>query len=369
MKQLKTILHIVISLQTGGLEKFVIDLINCTNKNFNHKVLCLERAGELALTSGISNIISLDFSPGIQWKALSEISSIVRNHDIDLIHTHNEKALFYGSLVGFFCRIPVLHTKHGKNLKTVKARLRNNLLARFCTRIVAVSQDAASQCILDEKIPAYKVMTILNGVDTDIFSPNRDIASLKHSLGIANNIPVIGIVARLAPIKDHATLIAACQILKLSGIDFHLLVVGDGPLKNELLSLADTLQLAASITFAGARFDIPILMNAMDVFVLSSVSEGISLTLIEAMACELPIVATNVGGNPEVVIEGETGFLVPKQAPGLMAERIKQLLSNIALRQEFGRKGRLRAIKCFSIKRVGQQYEDQYRTVLRNRSA
>lgn len=366
MKHINTILHIVISLETGGLEKFVLDLITCTHSGFNHKVLCLERTGELAGLSGIADIMCLDFKPGIQWKAISDIRSIIRDNNIDLVHTHNEKAQFYGSLAGFLCRTPVLHTKHGKNLTSVKSRLRNNLLARFCTKIVAVSQDAALQCISEEKIPASKVSTILNGVNTDIFISNRDASSLKTSLGIESGIPVIGIVARLASIKDHATLFAACRIIKESGPDFRLLVVGDGPLKSELLVLADTLQLSKEIIFTGARFDIPDLMNVMDLFVLSSISEGISLTLIEAMACELPIVATSVGGNPEVVVEGETGYLVPAQQPRLMAERIQQLVMNETLRKDFGRKGRIRAVDCFSLNRVGQQYEDLYRSVLKD---
>lgn len=148
-------------------------------------------------------------------------------------------------------------------------------------------------------------------------------------------------------------------------MDFRLLVVGDGPLRVELVALADSLGLSSKIIFAGARHDIPNLMNAMDIFVLSSLSEGISLTLIEAMACELPVVATNVGGNPEVVVEGETGFLAPPQEPSLIAGRIQELMNNAALRQSFGKCGRLRAVEHFSIKRVGKQYEELYRSVLK----
>jgi glycosyltransferase involved in cell wall biosynthesis len=360
MNQRKIVLHIVISLETGGLERFVIELVNATNAHFVHKIVCLE----LAATCGIVDVICLDMNNGPRFRAVLEICKIIRINKIDLIHTHNEKAQYCGALSGAICRTPVVHTKHGKNVTAIRSLIRNYLLSYLCAKIVAVSEDAALQCINKEKIRPSKVMTILNGVDTDLYSIGRETSSLKASLGISNDIPVIGIIARLAPVKGHATLIATCRILKESGIDFRLLIVGDGPLKTELMTLANSLQLSADVIFAGARFDIPDLLNIMDIFVLSSISEGISLTLIEAMASGLPIIATDVGGNPEVVVSGETGFLVPPKEPVLMAERIQQLLNNEPLRKDLGRKGRLRACEYFSIKRVGQQYEELYCSVL-----
>ncbi len=364
MREVKTIIHIVISLETGGLEKFVLDLIKATNDDINHKVICLERIGELASSSGLENVVCLGIKPGLHWSAIMDICTIVRNANADLIHTHNEKAQFYGALSGMFCRIPVVHTKHGKNQTNFKSLFKNNLLSYLCTRVVAVSRDAALQCAVQEKIPASKVMTILNGVDTDAFKSKIDKSTLKVSLGIGYGVPVIGIVARLAVIKDHASLFAACKILKDTCSDFKLLVVGDGPTKTDLFALSQTLGLNSTIIFTGTRCDIPDLMNAMDVFVLSSISEGISLTLIEAMSCELPVVATDVGGNSEVVVDGETGFLVPLQSPSLMAERIQQLLNNVELRKDFGKKGRLRAVEYFSIKRAARQYEELYHSIL-----
>ena len=363
-----TILHIVISFSTGGLEKFVLDLVNVNKNKYINKLICLESIGDLAEDTEKSDLLCLHMQPGLNFRHIAKIYSIVKENRVNLIHTHNEKAQFYGALAGCLCRIPVIHTKHGKNLVAFKPRLRNNFLARFCNRIVAVSRDAAIQCIEDEKIPATKVTTILNGIDTDCFSPGRKSATLRASLGIKEGVPVFGIVARLAPVKDHATLIDACKILKDSGLDFRLLVIGDGPLRTDLVSRVNELGLQDCIIFTGARHDIADLLNVLDIYALSSTSEGISLTLLEAMSCCLPVVATAVGGNPEVVLDGETGFLVPPQTPAEFAKKLLILTRDHALRYGMGKAGRERVKDQFSIDKTAVQYDEVYREALNIKS-
>jgi len=357
------ILHIVISLATGGLEKFVLDLVRANQTKFEHVIVCLEQLGELADTS-VADSISLNMQPGLRLSVAFELAKIAHEKKTAVIHTHNEKAQFYGALAGFLARVPVVHTKHGKNSTDWRSVVRNNLAARFCKKVVAVSHDAAVQCVEDEKIPAGKVMTILNGVDLSRFSRVIDHAKARCQLGIDPNIPVVGIVARLALIKDHANLLTACRLVKDANHSFNLLIVGDGPLRSEMEQLTALLGLEGCVIFTGSRSDIPELMQAMDVFVLSSRSEGVSLTLIEAMACELPIVATAVGGNPEVVKEGVTGFLVPSQNPEALAEKIIQLLVDPVLRLQFGKAGHRRAETEFSLSRAADQYVSLYHSIL-----
>lgn len=364
MDQLKSILHVVISLEIGGLERFVIDLINATTHNFKHIIVCLDKKGELAKYCNAVEILSLDLKPGLQFQAVLLIIGIIRSRKTDLVHTHNEKAQFYGALAGATARVPVVHTKHGKNCLNLRSRIRNNLVARLCERIVAVSHDAALQCIIDEKIPDRKVLTVLNGVDTEIFSPLLIPDASKPAIKNYHQVPVVGIVARLAIVKDHATLLAASRIIRDAGFDFRLLIVGDGPLRCELEAIAEALGVKDIVIFTGSRQDIPDLMREMDIFVLTSISEGISLTLIEAMAFELPIVATAVGGNPEVIIEGETGFLVRPQDPAALAEKIIILMQNEPLRRQLGMSGRKRAIEHFSLARAAEQYSVLYHSLL-----
>ena len=358
-----SILHIVISLETGGLERFVIDLI-AENKNmFNQYVVCLERSGELAV-SCMAEIVLLDMPPGIHLDVAWKIADIVRKKQVDLIHTHNEKAQFYGGMAGLLARVPVLHTKHGKNETDWRTKLRNNVSARLCQKVVAVSRDAALECVQEEKIPAAKVLTILNGVDTDRFSPGYNQVESKKRLGIGNDTLVIGIVARLAQVKDHATLLNSCQILRESGYQFRLLVVGDGQLRGQLEALSHSLEISKQVIFTGMRQDIPDLMRAMDIFVLSSISEGISLTLLEAMACCLPIVATAVGGNPEVVVDGKTGFLVEPRSPDLLSEKLALLISNVHLRTAMGQAGNARVMEHFSLRASALAYQDVYASLM-----
>jgi len=363
----KIILHIVISFATGGLERVVLDLIQFSGDRFNHRVVCLERIGDLGEARRLKNVVCFEMKQGLHLKYVLDLCAIIKAGRIDLIHTHNEKALFYGAISGFMCGIPVVHTKHGKNRVNLKARLRNNLLARLCKRIIAVSRDAAAQCIREEKIPPAKVMVVLNGVDIEAYSARKDAAMNRLSLGIDAGVPIVGIVARLAEVKDHATLFQACNIVNEKQIDFRLVVIGDGPLKGSLEKLSVSLGLHNKILFTGTRHDIADLLNIMDIFVLSSISEGISMTLIEAMSCSLPIVATNVGGNPEVIIDGKTGFLVPSQNAAALADKLVLLIQNPDMRKRMGDAGRDRAVNNFSMQNAVLSYEECYRQVIENK--
>jgi sugar transferase (PEP-CTERM/EpsH1 system associated) len=359
-----TILHLVIGLETGGLERFVIDLVAENQKEFNQFVVCLEQAGKLAVNCG-AELILLNMPPGIHVGVVWKIADIVKENHVDIIHTHNEKAQLYGGMAGLLARVPVVHTKHGKNSLDCRTILRNNISARMCRKVVAVSCDAATECTQREMIPSAKVLTILNGVDTERFSPAGDQMNFKKRLGFSEDTLLIGIVARLAPVKDHATLFEACRILNESAYQFRLFVVGDGPLKDQLEAVAYSLGIDKQVIFTGMRDDIPDLMRAMDIFVLSSLSEGISITLLEAMSCCLPIVATEVGGNPEVVVDGLTGFLVPPQHPELLADKLRVLITDQQLRQQMGKVGRQRVVNHFSIKETAEKYRQLYLTLTR----
>lgn len=353
------ILHLVISFETGGLERFVIDLIAANNNKFDQSVVCLEHPGELAVQCKVE-VASLNMPIGLHLSVAWDLARIVREKKIDIIHTHNEKAQLYGGLAGLLSKVPVVHTKHGKNNLDWRSVTRNNIAARLCRKIVAVSRDAALECVRDEKIPADKVLTILNGVDTERYFPGTNKQELKKNLGFGKETLVIGIVARLAQVKDHATLLKACKILFESNHSLKLLVVGDGQLRGNLEQLAQSLGIIKQVDFTGMREDIPNLMRAMDVFVLSSVSEGISLTLLEAMACCLPVVATEVGGNPEVVVDGVTGFLVPSQQPEVLASKLSTLIIDPELRKKMGAAGQQRVLDCFSLSTTAEKYRDMY---------
>lgn len=353
------ILHIVLGLQVGGLEKFVLDLIDKYPSDINPVIVCLERKGELGRQYDHLKIVELSKQPGISLKIVRQLLALTKELKIDIIHTHNPSPHFYGAIAGFLTGLPVIHTKHGRNYPSeIKKVWLNKISSLLSNKIVAVSQNAAEVCLAVEKIPAAKVMVILNGVDTDRFcvAGNDD----EEKDGVVN----IGIVARLSTEKDHQTLLSACKLLTEQTTSFHLEIIGDGPLRSELVGTVKSLGLGKFITFSGMRHDVYELLRNLDIFVLSSTTEGISLTLLEAMATELPVVATGVGGNTEVVIDGETGYIVPPQNPEEMASKLLLLINDKCLRCEMGIKGRERVVANFSIVETARKYEELYREVL-----
>lgn len=355
-----SIMHIVLGLQIGGLENFVLNMIANNSKDFNPLIVCLEGKGHLGENFDLVPVYELAKQPGISWRTVIQLVHMIRQNNIQIIHTHNPSPHFYGALAGMLTRCPVINTKHGRNYPTEKKKVWLNRFATLLSnKVVAVSQDAADVCIEIEKIPPSKVHVILNGVDTRLFCPSE---SAKTD-GLQ---PIqVGIVARLSAEKDHKNLLQASQYLAEKGACFHLNIIGDGPLRNELEEDVNSLGISSHVTIMGMRRDIPELLKKMDIFVLSSTTEGISLTLLEAMATGLPVVATRVGGNPEVVVDGSTGFLVPPKDPVCMAEKLFQLVRNRTLRDEMGIQGRRRVLEKFSLTETVRAYEELYYTVLK----
>lgn len=356
------VLHVVLGLQVGGLEKFVLNMIDNYPSSIQSFIVCLEEKGELARQTHHLGIIELNKKPGISTEIIRKLFNLTKEFDIDIIHTHNPGPHFYGAISGFLSRRPVIHTKHGRNYPASKKKVwLNRISSCLTTKIVAVSQNAADVCVEVEKIPSRKVSVILNGADTELFCP-------AVNEGDSVRMPVrIGIVARLSAEKDHQTLLSTCKLLKGYMGSFHLKIIGDGPLRGTLEKTVRTLALHKHVSFLGMRHDVPELLRQLDIFVLSSTTEGISLTLLEAMATGLPVVATNVGGNPEVVIDGETGFIVPPKNPDEMARKLSFLINDVNLRKQMGKKGRERVFAQFSIKETARKYEKLYREVLYKR--
>jgi glycosyltransferase involved in cell wall biosynthesis len=228
---------------------------------------------------------------------------------------------------------------------------------------VAVAEDAREVATRVEGVSSAKVVTIVNGVDTDAFRPTPDRGLARAELGVPTSGFHIGVVARLSPEKDHATLLAAFARVHAERPDTILTLVGDGPLRRELEALAGELGIGRAVRFAGARRDVARALAAFDVFALSSRTEGLSLTLIEAAAMGLPIVATRVGGNSEVVVDGETGWLVPAADPASFARALLACAAE-PRRTAMGLRGRERAVERFSIDRMTRAYEAIYDEVV-----
>ncbi|MGH7279381.1 MAG: glycosyltransferase, partial [Candidatus Rokuibacteriota bacterium] len=234
-------------------------------------------------------------------------------------------------------------------------RLFSPLLDRFVT----VSVDLRRWLACTVGIPERKLVTIVNGVDTSRFRDgDRDAG--RRVLGVPEGVPVVGTVGRLDPVKDQAGLLRAFARVATQHPDAMLLVAGDGPCRAELDTLAADLGLGGRARFLGEREDVPVVLRALDLFVLPSIAEGISNTILEALATGLPVIATRVGGNPELVDDGATGALVPARNPDALARAISAYVDDSHLRRLHGKAARQQAVERFDLAGMVARYRDLY---------
>jgi sugar transferase (PEP-CTERM/EpsH1 system associated) len=356
------VVHLVSSLNIGGLEMVVLNLARYHDQaRFDVRVLCLQEKGALAprveaLGVPVESLDCPDLARGRTVLRLTRRLSALRPH---VIHTHNPNPHVFGSVAAWGAGVAVLvHTKHGRNYPDqFRAVLMNRLATCLSSCIVPVSEDAAQVARDVERVPRGKLLVIRNGIDLARFPA----ACRPRAATACRAIHV----ARLHPVKDQATLLRATRRVVDAEPGFRLDVVGDGPAGKDVQALADELGLSGHVRFLGFRDDVADLLAEADFFVLSSVTEGISLTLLEAMATGLPVVATDVGGNREVVAHGRTGLLVPARSPEPLAEAILRLVRNPETTRQMGAAARRRVEQEFDLRRVVARYEQLYLALLR----
>lgn len=347
------VMHVALQLDTGGMEKLLVEFARHSDRDrFDLQFLSLGGRGTVAgdIDACGCPITALHAPDGLRPQLIIRIASIIRRSGADVIHTHNTKPLIYaGPAARLAGARLVIHTRHGQRFGAGKGEtLLFRMAASLVDRFVCVSKDSAHLSISDG-IPASRVTAIWNGIDIHRF------AYAGPCMG--GSVVMVG---RLSPEKDVATLLRAFAIACRLEPSLRLEIAGDGQCRPELERLAEELGLRSCVRFLGEVSDIPGLLSRCRLFVLPSLTEGVSLTLLEAMARGLPIVATKVGGNPEVVIDGETGILIPPEAPNLLAEAILKLWRCPDLCYAFGQSGRNRVEKFFDIRTMVSRYEDLY---------
>ncbi len=334
--------------------------------HYRPSVCCFDVLGSLAgpLQEKGIDVQLLKRRPGVDLRYIFQLAGFLRKTETQILHLHNPTAFFYGTLAGKLARVPcIIYTEHGRDFSSSKkVKLANWLLAHMVDQLVTVADYGRRYLAEDEGIARDRIVTIHNGIDAGRFGASYDSKALRAGLGLADDQPVVGIVARLDPIKNHALLIRAMRQVTAELPGAKLLVVGDGPLRGELEALTRELDLGGHVQFLGARSDVPELLNLLDLFVLCSYSEGLSLTLIEASAAAKPIVATDVGGNGEVVEHGVNGLLVPSDDPKVLAAAILRILPDQVHRQSMGQAGRRRFEQQFTLKGMVRAYEELYST-------
>ena len=357
------VVHCVFSVAIGGQEMVILQLATHADRSrFAPRVLCLRSAGELAPrfeALGIP-VDVLDRPVGEDsLRTLVALRTYLRFHRPAILHTHNPTPHQYGALAGMAAGVPVLvHTKHGRNqLLTAKGRALERMAGRLTDAVVPVSLDAAEVARTVEGVPPSRIHVIHNGIDLTGMAPRTPPPGAWRAVH----------VARLNEVKDQATLLKASRLVLDLNPTFVLDLVGDGEMRAELELLAEDLGMSHAVNFHGFHDNVERFLRQANVFVLSSVSEGIAITLLEAMAAGLPVVATDVGGNREVVIPGETGLLVPPSDPIALAQAMIELLSNPERSMRMGAAGLDRVGREFSLDSTLRGYEDLYLSLLQRR--
>jgi sugar transferase (PEP-CTERM/EpsH1 system associated) len=372
------VMHLVYSFDVGGLENGIVNLINRMSPDlFRHQVVALTSCNPAFCARVVRDdvdFISLEKQPGHGIKLYPKLYRHFSEFRPAILHTRNLAAL-EAVVPARAAGVPVrIHGEHGWDVsdpggQSRKYRLIRRLYRPFVSHYVALSGHIADYLVHHVKVSEARLSRICNGVDTACFTPAAEHRSmLGGSPFNASDLIVVGTVGRLQAVKDQLTLVrafaASAGMLGDAGKNMRLCIAGDGPLRPEVEAEIVRTGLGARAWLAGTRSDVPDVMQAMDLFVLPSRAEGISNTILEAMASGLAVVATDVGGNSELVLAGQTGALVPAADANAMAESICEYIRDPALRSKHGLAGRHRVEADFSLDGMVQRYASLYQTQL-----
>jgi glycosyltransferase involved in cell wall biosynthesis len=356
--------YIIGQLTKGGAEKQLFGLVRGINREkFDPTVISLSRGGywsEEIRKAGVP-VFELERKKNFEFKRLIDLIRLLRSLRPHVVHTYLFSANSYGRLAALVSGVPVIIASErncpeiGKD-KTRYQMLIDRLLARFSQAIICNSQAASRTLTGIYSYDMNKVFAVHNGIDC---------AGLPESgppaAGSKEKVPVVGTIGRLCAQKNHSLfLLVAKEVLSLCKTEIKFLIVGEGKLRRDLEEQARRLGIDGDVIFAGERHDIREILQGMDVFVMTSLYEGLSNAIMEAMMAGLPVVATDVGGNGELVVDGETGFLCPCKDAKLLAQKIAGLLSDETTVKRLGENGRSKIINEFRIETMVKSTEDIY---------
>ena len=365
------ILRIISNLGVGGVQKRMISLLPKLNEERYSIIVCSFKTGKLQNRleqSGIPvKIIPRRFK--FDPVCIYRLYSIMKKENIDIVHTHCHKPNTTGRIAAKLAGVPVIIANE-HNMDTWKSNWQLTLdkwLSAYSDKIIAVSEAVKSFYVKNANISADKFEVIYNGVDLDFWQKNmpsqKAILEKKAKLGLLQGNKVIAAIGRLHPQKGHEYLLRAAKkiISRMGNLKF--LIVGDGPMKESLESLSERLGIKENVVFTGKRDDVKDMLCISDFSVVSSIREGFSNVVLESMACSKPVVATDVGGNKEIIIDGENGFIVPSRNEDALADKIQALAGNEELTIRMGLAAK-EAVKNFSLSQMKYKTEKLYEELM-----
>lgn len=371
------VVHIIHSLGTGGLENGLVNIINRTPpERYRHAIVCLTESGEFAgrITVPGVEVVALHKRPGHDLGLYWRVWQTLRRLRPAIVHTRNLSTLEMQFVAALLPGVKRVHGEHGRDVFDLDGTNHKYNLLRKAARLVvqryiAVSKDLERWLIDTVGVPPAKVRQIYNGVDQQKFRPREgDRPAVTPRGFLPEDALVLGTVGRLAEVKNQLSLLRATQrLLKIQpelAERLRLIVVGDGPMAGQIAQSVKDLGLERLAWLPGDRHDIPQLLQCMDVFLLPSLGEGISNTVLEAMASGLPVIATRVGGNPELVEDGWNGRLVPVADDEALAGAIADLTLHAEQRIAMGDRAFDRVRTSFDWQRTVAEYLDVYDRLL-----
>lgn len=368
--KIPTICHVLHSLQIGGAEMLAKQIAAKMTGEYRSVFACLDFQGELGdrLKEDGNTVAVVGRKPGFDIGCATRIAGFCQDNDVQLIHAHQYAPFFYSSIARFFGRkTPILFTEHGRDhpdYPRQKRILANRFLLHKRDAVVAVSECIRHALMANEGIPSSRIEVIRNGVELSRYDPKRPLRhSVRQELGVDDDQILFMHVARLNRLKDHPTAIRAVAEAIKHDKRIRLALVGDGESRSGIEELVAELGLGNIVQILGERSDVARLLQGADMFMLSSITEGIPLTLIEAMATGLPCLSTDVGGVGEVIVDRRYGELVEPSSPVSLAERMVTLICDERRREEMGLAALARVREAFDAGLMFSQYESIYRNL------
>jgi glycosyltransferase involved in cell wall biosynthesis len=367
------ILHIVPKLSTwGGIGNQLLLVLKQYPRSEFFPIVCSLRdkgvIGKEIEDLGIEVVcLNRDFKRGFYWTIVKELYSLINRRNIQIVRTHEYRANLHGRLAALLARVPCImasvHNVYNRRDQKLNRRIINRYLGTFTDKVVAVSEEVKNEILRYDRVPEHKIAVIHNGVDRERFI-NIDAQSIRSEFHIPLSAPVVGTVGRFFPQKGQKYLLDAIAQLRNKLPSIVVLMVGDGPLKDELENHAKNLGIQRNVMFTGIRRDIPALLAAMDVFVFPSLWEGFGNALIEAMAAGKPIVATDIPPVREIMNSEKLGIIVPPANPEAIATSLELLLSDKTFAQDLGNSAQEKAFSSFTIDNTVQRYRSLYKSIL-----
>jgi len=356
------VLHVM---NVAGAEVLVAETIRRLGSRIEPAIFCIDEVGALGdrmREEGV-DVVAFNRRPGVDFRVARRLAAEIRVRALDVIHAHQYTPFFYGSIAARLSRARprVIFTEHGRHFPDVVSPrrwvLNRMVFDRLADDVNAVCEFSARALRDKDGFVRRPIEVIPNGVDLPRYAA-VDRTATRAALGLDPARRYVATIARFHPVKDHRTLLNGFAEIARVRPDVDLLLVGDGPLRPDLERQSVELGITERVRFMGVRDNVATILRASDVFALTSVSEAASITLLEAMASELPVVVTAVGGNPEIVREGTDGFLVPRRSSAGVARALLRILGDAPLAAAMGRAGAERVRSRYRLDdTIGRYYE------------